>query len=372
MEHSLTRRDFVKTAGALAVTAGIAANGTLAFADETSAGTGLADGDYTTTAYGMAGAFDITATCADGKISAITIGENSETIAVGTAALDILGKRIVDNQSIGLDTVTGATYSSLAIINAASDLVEQAGGDVEALENAPVTIDTYEGQPTEADIIVVGGGLAGLCCAISGAQNGANVILLEALEFNAGNAALSTGTFLLGNTSIQKAQGNEDDTESFYEWILEKSEYEKDPEQVRLIADNSQALIDWCAEFGVEFSPTVNTTEGCDVSRNHSIVPSIGEALQKMTDHAVELGVDIRYATKGQELVVADDGSVTGVIATDYYGNEVTYTGKQVVLASGGFGDNNDMIVQYWGKEYDGGRVRRAQGYRRNPAARRG
>lgn len=360
-ETTLDRRSFVKLAGVMAAGSTLTARGGMAYASEggvageaETPGAGLTDGTYSTTAVGMAGQFEVSASCAAGQIEAIEVGENNETVSVGTAALDILGRRIVENQSLGVDVVAGATYSSLAIINAMRDLVEQAGGDVAALEEAPVVVDTYEGKPTDADVVVVGGGLAGVCAAISAAQGGASVILLEALEFNAGNAALSTGTFLLGKTSIQEAAGIEDDTESFYEWILEKSEYEKDPDQTRLIADNSQALVDWFGELGVEFSPEVNTTEGCDVSRNHSIAPSIGEALETLVAKMDELGVDVRYATKGQGLILDDDGAVRGVRATNYDGEEVEYTAQQVVLASGGFGDNNDKIVQYWGKEYDG------------------
>jgi fumarate reductase flavoprotein subunit len=125
------------------------------------------------------------------------------------------------------------------------------------------------------------------------------------------------------------------------------------PDQVRIIADNSQNLVDWFAELGIQFSDKVNTTEGCDVSRNHSVAPSIGDALQTLTAKMVDLGVDIRHATKATDLLV-EDGKVVGVKATDYYGDEVEYTGANVLLASGGFGDNNDMIVEYWGKEYDG------------------
>lgn len=349
--QTLSRRTFVGIAGLVAGT--LASPCAFAFAtDGEGAATTFTAGTYQTTAYGMGGAFDVSLTCTDSTIEDIQIGENAETAMVGTAALEILKDRVLQNQSLALDTVSGATYSSTGLLIALEDLVKQANGDLDALTSVPVAVDTYTDAPTTADVLIVGGGLAGATAAIAARQGGANVILLEALDFTAGNSSLSSGNLLLGGTSVQASAGIEDDADTFYNWIMEKSEYEKDPDQSRLIADNCQAMIDWWAGIGIEMNPAVTTTEGSDILRNHNFADGIGGALQKMAEAMDDLGVDIRYSTKGVGLVVNEDGAVTGVVAVDRAGNEVVYNAPSVVLASGGFAANHDMIVEYWGDDY--------------------
>ena len=211
-------------------------------------------GTYTSTQIGMGGSFDINVTFSDDAIESIDVGDNNETLMVGTEAIRILSQRIVDNQSLDVDAVTGATVSSNALIRGVQDCVEQAGGDVDALKAVPVTIDTYDDLTHEADILIVGGGLAGMTAAIAAKENGGDVILLEAKEYLGGNSVLSTGTFIFGGTTIQANLGIEDDPDTFYQWALENSDYTKDPVQVRMIADHGQDLIDFYAALGVEFN----------------------------------------------------------------------------------------------------------------------
>lgn len=73
-----------------------------------------------------------------------------------------------------------------------------------------------------------------------------------------------------------------------------------------------------------------------------------------MANLLTERNVDVRYGTKAVGLITDENGAVIGVQATDYYGEPVSYYGNHIVLASGGWGDNNEMIVTYWGEDYDG------------------
>ncbi len=311
-------------------------------------------GTYTSTKTGMGGDFDIYVTFSDDAIEDIEVGENSETLMVGTEAIRILSERILENQSLNVEAVTGATYSSYALIFGVQDCVEQAGGDVDALLEAPVEIEDYADETHEADILIVGGGLAGITAALSATENGGDVILIEAKEYLGGNSVLSTGTFILAGTTIQADLGIEDDPETFYNWCLENSGYTKDPVQVRLIADNSQALVDWFSSLGVNFNTDqVNSTDGSDINRGHALSPNIGTGVSTLVDDLVAAGVDVRYGTKADGFVLNDDGEIIGITAT-CNGEPVEYYGKEIVLATGGWGDNNDMIVEYWGEEYDG------------------
>lgn len=313
-------------------------------------------GTYSTTVKGMGGDMEVSVSVSNDKITDITVGENKETQMVGTEALRILSERIVETQSLGVDAVTGATVTSNAFISAVSDCVSQAGGNVAAMKAREVgKLYDYSDKTHEADIIIVGGGLAGISAAISATENGGNVILLEYKEYLGGNSVLSTGNYLLGGgNSIQTANGITDDTvDSFIKWQMEDSDNKKTIEQCTMVAENSQTVIDWLTNMGVVFDDEMSNTDGSDIQRTLTVSPNIATGVSPMIDYMNKLGVDVRYGTKVTGFVV-EDGELKGVKATDYNGDEVEYYGKDIILASGGWGDNNDMIVKYWGKEYDG------------------
>ena len=312
-------------------------------------------GTYTSTQTGMGGPIEVKTTFSDAAIESIEVGDNNETLMVGTEAIRILSEKIVANQSLGVDTVSGATYSSLALINGVKDCAQQAGADIEALQAVKVEEETYADQTHEAEILIVGGGLSGITAALSAAQNGAQVILLEQKEYLGGNSVLSTGDFLLGGTSLQAAQGIEDNADDFYQWQIDDSEGKKDPNQCRMIADNGQTLIDWFESMGVHYNTAkIDKTDGSEVARGHAVSPNIATAVSTLIGAMEKAGVDIRYQTRIDTLLVDDNGRVKGVSGTDAEGNRVEYTGENIVLASGGWGDNNEMIVKYWGEDYDG------------------
>ena len=165
---AFSRRTFAGMMGALAGTAFASTAAGRAFsADAAEGGTAFTPGTYTASTYGMLGEFDVTGTFSADSLESLEVGENSETKRVGKEALRILSRRIAENQTLSVDAVAGATYSSRAMILAAEDLVEQAGSSIEAFSVNEAPVPTYDGQPTDADILIAGCGLAGTCAAIS-------------------------------------------------------------------------------------------------------------------------------------------------------------------------------------------------------------
>lgn len=304
-------------------------------------------GTYTTTTTGMLGDFEVAAEFDSDRLLSLEVGENNETLRVGSEALRILADQMVEGQTLDVDSVAGATYSSAGIIGAVEDLVSQAGANPRFFKGEKPAPMTYEDVPHAADVLIVGGGLAGSCAAIAAAQEGLSVIVLEALQFTAGNSSLSTGLFLLNGTSIQEANGDTETADEFCARVMEQSGNQKDPAHVRLIADHSQELVDWFGSFGISFFDQLT-------SGMHGVAPSMGGALQVMNDTMADLGVVVHYGTKGCGLLVDDAGAVTGVRAVDAAGNDVEYTAKKIVIASGGYGNNPDLIAQSWGEEYRG------------------
>lgn len=307
-------------------------------------------GTYTATKMGMNGEITIEAVFSEKKIESITPATHMESTGIGTAAMEIMTDHIISNQSLDVDIVTGATYTALGFLDAVKDCVKQAGGNVDALESFPIPYNTYADMTHEADVIIVGGGMAGMSAALSCVQNGLSTILLEQKEFLGGNALTATGTYLLGNTSVQKAQGIEDDPETFYNWILETID-NADPSLARMLVDNSQELVDFFEANGLTFDyGYMKATTNSSIPRGHQILPTGASSVEIMIDVLEKNNVDIRYLTKATSILTDETGKVIGVSATDCNGDETAYYGKSIVLASGGFGENQDIMAAYWGE----------------------
>ena len=138
-------------------------------------------GTYEATTTGHNAPITLAVTVTDSAIEKIDVTVENETIGVGKVALATMTERIVENQSLAVDTLTGATVTSYAVIRATTDALTQAGGDMDALKAKAEKAPAQDAEYT-ADVVVVGGGGAGLAAAISAEQNGASVIVIEKLD----------------------------------------------------------------------------------------------------------------------------------------------------------------------------------------------
>ncbi|MGN1389857.1 MAG: FAD-dependent oxidoreductase [Bulleidia sp.] len=320
--------------------------------DDADAEVSFTPGTYEASAMGMNGTIDLSVTFSQDSIDSIQVISSEETNGVGTKAMEILTNHIIQDQSLGEDMVTAATYSSIGFMNAVKDCVEQAGGNTAALAARPVSYDDYSDDPHEAQVIVVGGGVAGMMTALSCKQNGLSVILLERKEFLGGNGLTATGTYLLGDTTVQQAQGIEDSPELFHQWFMDTIP-NADSDLAWMIANHSQDLVDWYESNGLSFDyDYMKATTNSDIPRGHQILPTGADSIAIMVQALEDNDVDVRYLTTATELITDDSGKVTGVKATDCNGNETEYDGDYIVIATGGFGDSPDMLVKYWGEQY--------------------
>lgn len=307
-------------------------------------------GTYDATATGRNGDVTLHVTFSTSEIESIT-SEHEETSGIGDSAITSLIEETISTQSIP-EAVSGATVSSNAYIEALKDTIKQAGGDPDsmvAIEDGKETID-YQ---TEADIIVVGAGAAGMSAAVTASQEGRSVILLEKSSTTGGNTPAAANGI---NAADSKAQlDNEEYKEKgASEEGLKEVQMQNDHAREELVdafVENSGELIDWYSDMGVEFEPEFSEDDRNTVQNNYmlqaradgstgiTMINAITAAL-KETDVILYTGVD---ATK----LVVEDGKVTGVSATDENGKEITFTGKNVLLATGGFGHNNELIAEY-------------------------
>ena len=153
-------------------------------------------GTYTASAQGNNGPVTVTVTFDENAITEIKVGGNAETVGIRETAFEQVPTAIVTHQSLGVDVAAGATNSSNAIINAVADCVTQAGGDAEALRAVEVVAEEdIVLTDCETDVLVIGAGGAGFSAAVSAAQNGAKVILVEKLAAVGGNTLRCGGAF---------------------------------------------------------------------------------------------------------------------------------------------------------------------------------
>lgn len=154
-------------------------------------------GVYTGTGEGKFGPLTLEATFSDSAITNIKIGEHEETERVADRALEEIPAKIIEQQALGIDTVTGCTLTSAAILAAVADCVKQADGNVKAMEKNYVAPElSTEIVDLEADFVIAGAGAAGMAAALGAAQNGATRVIVLEKGSNVGGNALVSGGYL--------------------------------------------------------------------------------------------------------------------------------------------------------------------------------
>ena len=336
---------FVMVLG-LAACGGNTAQETTAAATAASEEAGIyTPGTYTGTAAGKNGDVKVEVTFSANAIDSVKVVEHSETAGISDGAIENIPTAIVENQSLAVDTVSGATVTSDAILNAVADAVAQAGGDVEALKNAAAPAGEKEAKELSADVIVVGGGGAGMAAATRLAQLGKSVILVEKSGFLGGAISVSGGNQVVMGSQLQIDNGVADDSvESMVADFEANGANKNNKEILTLFAENVGATTDWLvANCGITFEEGLHQLG--EYSHNRELAYTGGgagfaEAMRKAVEEA---GVQVLLNTKAESLI-ADNGTVTGVKAASSDA-DYTLTAGDVVLATGGYGANKDMLT---------------------------
>jgi fumarate reductase flavoprotein subunit len=299
----------------------------------------IVDGSYTAAGVGKNGDVQVTVVFEYGAIASVTVGDNQETEAIASAAIEAVPERIVKNQSVAVDIVSGATVTCQAILEAVKACIIQAGGNpddfmTEVQEEATV----YDDVTT--DVLVIGGGGAGMVSAIFAAEQGAQVILVEKMGSLGGNTARAKGIFGCSVSSYQIDKGITATKEDHLANYM-KTYPNADEKMMSILADKTGEAADWLIENGAEFSGT---------SGDFTIVPKDSKLGSMMTAICKKLmnqyNVDIRLENAGTHLLTDEDGNVTGAIVNTASG-EYQIHAKSVIIATGGFSANNEMVTKY-------------------------
>lgn len=281
------------------------------------------------------------------KIAKIDL-THEETEGLGDKAADKLVEEIVANNSINVDTVSGATVTSTAVIEAVKAAIEASGRDV---KNFEIESEEKKGETVEkdTDVVVIGGGGAGFAAAVSAKEAGADVILVEKLASVGGNTLISGGEYAAPANDIQKEEGIEDSKELFAKDVEEAG---GNPELIKVLADKATEDAYWLRDdIGVKWLDSLMFFGGHSVKR--SLIPAAhtgNELIKNYLKKAEELGIEVLTETDVKE-ILSKDGKVCGIKAETKDG-ELVVNAKSVVVASGGFGANADMCYEF-DKEID-------------------
>ena len=354
-------------------------------------------GDFTGTAKGFGGDVSVTLTLTDGAITGCTAEGKDETQGVGSEAIAKMPGAIAESGSIAVDGVSGATITSTAIKEAAAAALTAAGLNPDDYKTAVENDATAEDSTVDADVVVVGAGGAGMTAAITAAAEGKTVVILESQSMVGGNSVRATGGMNAGKTVYQDENefGESAGVEKTLKTAAEKyadnetitalaktvseqwAAYQanptgyfdsvelmeldtmiggkgiNDPELVETLCANSADAIDWLDEHGITLH-NVSSFGGASVKRIHRPVNAEGKTVSVgsymiplLQENCEKAGVKMMLDTTATEILTDANGAAVGVKATGASGETVTVNAKAVILASGGFGANLDMVVKY-------------------------
>ena len=389
-----------KSVSALAMAAIIAVSlfgyGCGAKSASTSSDAGVS-GDFTATAKGFGGDVSVTLTLTDSVITGCTAEGKDETEGVGSQAIAKMPGEIAESGSIAVDGVSGATITSTAIKEAAAAALTAAGLNPDDYKTAVEKDAAAEDSTVDADVVVVGAGGAGMTAAITAAAEGKSVVILESQSMVGGNSVRATGGMNAGKTVYQDENefGESAGVEKTLKTAAEKyadnetitalaktvseqwAAYQanptgyfdsvelmeldtmiggkgiNDPELVETLCANSADAIAWLDEHGITLH-NVSSFGGASVKRIHRPVNAEGKTVSVgsymiplLQENCEKAGVKMMLDTTATEILTDANGAAVGVKATGASGETVTVNAKAVVLATGGFGANLDMVVKY-------------------------
>jgi fumarate reductase flavoprotein subunit len=280
----------------------------------------------------------------DNAIKNIVVLENHESDFTKTTFEEILNLMIAQNKA-DVDVITGATLTSEAIIAAVSDAVAKSGLTLTA-KAADVAKQTV--TDTETDIVIIGAGGAGLTAAIEATQKGAKVIVIEKNSFMGGNTNYATGGMNAAATPLQKEKGVEDSPELFYADTMAGGHDLNDPVLLKKLTEESAGAIAWLEGIGAVLTK-LSRSGGQSVDRTHTTADGspIGSYLMSVFEKNIEsLGIEVRLETKAIE-ILNDGNRATGIVVETADGQTYKINAKAVIIASGGFGANQDLVVKY-------------------------
>ncbi len=308
-------------------------------------------GSYVGEGKGIHGTIQVAVTLEGKKITEIQILQQNETPGVGDVATKLIPEEIIKYQSVAVDTVAGATISSEGVIAAVTQALGKAKVNIADYQKKPVknTAPATGRIEKKADVVVIGGGGAGLAAAVSAHQNGAKVLVLEKMPKVGGNTIISGAAYNAVDPKRQSKKGIEDSIEKHYTQTYEGGDKLGNPALIRTLVENAYPGIEWLESLGMQFKDDIFTVLGSLWPRAHKPVKPLGTGyietyMNYINQHSGD--IEVMLNTKATELIV-ENGRVVGVKAENAEGTVTATANKGVVIAAGGFGANIEARNKY-------------------------
>ena len=294
---------------------------------------------------GIGGMVPVKVTFSKDKIEKIEVDPNKETVGIGQNAIASISSEVVKTQSLAVDNVTGATVTSKALLDGIKECVQKAKGDVAQLTKkkniAPVIAKT---ETINTDLVIVGGGAAGMIAAINAADQHLKVTLVEKMNFLGGASAICGGSVVTEGSQLQKDLGVKDDTPAKLAYdLLDNGHQKNDMNALVFYVNNVGKSIDWAVAKGVKFEKDFSFRAEWRTSRMVPLkggCPAFAETLRELVKNAK---VNVLLSIKAEQVNMTD-GSATGITAVGKNGTKYIINAKAVLLATGGYGYNKEML----------------------------
>ncbi|MCR4435710.1 MAG: FAD-dependent oxidoreductase [Clostridiales bacterium] len=310
-------------------------------------------GTYKGTGIGRLGPITAEVTFDNTSVKTIKVVSSNETKELSSVAFQRIPEAVIKNQSLAVDAVSGATFSSRGLLDAIGDAVKQAGADPEKFKN-PVPKSPGPTEEYTADVCVVGAGGSGTAAAVQAARDGAKVVLLEKSCIPGGLGAQGAGLAAV-ESEYQKAAGIKFTKDDVYKHMVSYTNATVNLPLLRKILNNSAETISWLKnDFKWNFQFITPNIWGKEAFDTYHLNTTFGqERMKPFYDDFAKNGGKLMLETTGQKLIMKD-GKVAGVQAKKADGTLVNVRSKAVILATGGAISNDEMLKQYTGSaEYE-------------------
>ncbi|MFQ1005406.1 flavocytochrome c [Gilliamella sp. CG22] len=250
-------------------------------------------------------------------------------------------QRIINSNSPHVDAISGATSQCEAFKKAVTKAMTQSNKEAIIAEGGDPNDKSY-------DIVVVGSGGAGLASALRAHDLGASVVVVEKMPVIGGNTNKASAGMNAAETKFQKLKGIVDSKDLFYKETLAGGKNKNNPELLRYFVENAPDAIDWLDENGIELSG-ITTTGGMSIDRTHR--PASGAAvggflISGLVKNLNKRGIEVMLDTNVTE-IVTENHKVVGVKVVEEDGTNYIIKAKAVVIATGGFSANREMVEKY-------------------------
>lgn len=310
------------------------------------------EGEYHVSAKGHNSDLPMVVTFSKNKIAGIEIDSSGESEGLSDMVFERLPQQIIEFQTLNVDAVSGASTTSQGVVDGVADAVllasNQDAVDVLKARQKPTVELSKEVVEEEVDVVVVGAGAAGIAAALRAEELGLSVILLEKLSFIGGAISVSGGNQVVMGSRLQKEAGVTDDTvELMVEDFLKNGNNLNVRELLTLLAENIGQTTDWVHDYvGVEYDMAGGLHVLAEYRKDRELAYADGghgfaAAVRSKVGNS---SVQLLLQTKAQQLFTDGQGNVTGLIAIEDNGKIHRISAKAVVLTTGGYGNNKDLL----------------------------